>query len=98
MVKQGEVLNVYGINFPVLVMSSDEYNVSGKVIVCPLKKEKEKSIFSREINIPSFAGYVCLDDVKKISLKSREHNSRGQISLMDIILFSGILQSVFEYV
>ena len=37
MIEQGDMLRVGGINYPVIVVSNNFFNQSGKVIACPIR-------------------------------------------------------------
>ena len=36
--EQGDLLKVSGISFPVIVVSNDLFNSTGKAVVCPIEK------------------------------------------------------------
>lgn len=94
MFKQGNILHVQGIHFPVLVVTSDIYNDSGQAIVCPILKEE---IPGPTTYVLSGIGTVMCDQVRFVDLNSRTYRIKSEISINDLIEISSIIESLFDY-
>ena len=99
MVEQGTILNITGLNFPVLVLSGNEYNHgTGRAVVCPLAKTDSGSVYSLSVDVPSYSGFTCLDQLKTLDLNARGFTPRGRISLAKQIVITGLVQGMFDYI
>lgn len=94
----GTILKIENIKGPVLVVSKDIYNETGCVIACPIIKKAPTSAVTHRIKIDKEDAYVLCDQMKNLDLNSRVSKKIGQISMMDKMIVSDIIQGVFEYI
>ena len=85
MVEQGDILSVRGINVPLLVISKNIYNVSGRAIVCPIFSYDGEATLSVEIH------------TEQIDFEKRGFHQKGRVALKDIIKILDLFQSLFDY-
>ncbi len=98
MVTQGEVINVGGIEAPVLVISKNVYNESGAAIVCPIMNKKPKDILNVHIETSVISGYVICDEFKRINWKERGAFSKGTVSPIKLFCVLDIVSALFDFV
>ena len=92
--EQGSLLKVNGISFPVIVVSNDYFNESGKAIVCPiLKNAVEGPLHIRLKNCP-VEGFVLCEQVRFIDLTARRYTKITATHYFDIMDISDIIKSI----
>ena len=97
MVNQGDIINIRGIEFPVLVVSNDYYNKSGTVIACPIVKSNPDLTFQVRVDTPQTSGFVCCDNMKQLNLEKRGYTARGSISVAGLLQVLDRIHSVFDF-
>ena len=98
MVNQGDVINVGGIDAPLLVISKNTYNDSGAMIVCPIVKKKPKNILNKYIETQMIKGYVVCDDMKRLNWKDRGTFNKGTISSTKLFQILDMVSAIIDYV
>lgn len=96
-IEQGDLLRVSGLNYPVIVVSNDFFNESGKAVVCPiLKSAAEGPLHIRLKNCP-VEGYVLCEQVRYIDLSARRFSKMTQTHYYDIMDISDAVMGIFDY-
>ena len=97
MIEQGDLLKVDGIQHPVIVVSNNFFNESGKAIVCPILKKAVPGPLHIELKDSSVEGYVLCEQVRYLDLASRRYSKLVQTHYFDIMDISDAVVSMFEY-
>ena len=95
---QGDILSVENIKDPVLVVSKDLFNETGKIIGCPIFKHCNTSPLHISIQTDTLAGYVQCENMKLLDLQVRGYKTLGKVELIDRIEISDVIQGIFDYV
>lgn len=98
MIRQGELLKVDGIKYPVLVVSKDYFNQLGGVIGCPVYKEGSEGAIHIRICTDLVEGVVYCEKMSLMDMKTRHFSVIDRINLADIIDITDAIQSIFDYV
>ncbi len=69
-VEQGDLLKVEGIQMPVIVVSNNYFNQSGKAIVCPIMKKAAVGPLHIELKDSEVEGIVLCEQVRYLALTS----------------------------
>ena len=97
-VKQGEVLKVEKLHFPVLVVSKTFFNQESLVIACPILKESNESPLHIDISSEQIEGYVHCEDLRLLDLKARRFSVIDSIDMSSIINITDAVQGIFDYI
>lgn len=96
-VEQGDLLKVEGLKYPVIVVSNNFFNTSGKAIVCPiLKNALAGPLHIKLMNVP-VEGYVICEQVRFVDLAVRHFSRLTQTHYYDIMDISDAVMSIFDY-
>lgn len=95
--EQGNLLKVSGISFPVIVVSNDYFNKSGKAIVCPVIKNAIPGPLHIELKNASIEGYVLCEQLKYIDLMSRRFTKLTDTKYYDVMNISDAVMGIFDY-
>jgi len=96
-VEQGDLLKVEGVQYPVIVVSNNFFNQSGKAIVCPIMKKAAPGPLHIELKDSSVSGYVLCEQVRYLDLSSRRFSKLAQLHYFDIMDISDAVAGMFEY-
>ena len=96
-IEQGDLLKVEGIQHPVIVVSNNYFNQSGKAIVCPILKKAVPGPLHIELKDSAVEGYVLCEQVRYLDLASRRYSKLVQTHYFDIMDISDAVVSMFEY-
>ena len=96
--EQGDILKIEHFHYPVMVVSNNFFNKSGKAIVCPIAENVIESALHRRVDTIDFSGTVLCEQMKYLDLDKRGFSMIAHVSINEIIDISDILQGVFEYV
>ena len=98
---QGDVLKVDRILYPVLVVSRNEFNEMGEVVVCPLLQNTSPnavhSLVSYAQNGRTIRAMAACEQVRHLDLNARRFTVTGTVDLFTMMEISDILVSLFEY-
>lgn len=97
-VKQGEILKVDKLHFPVLVVSKTFFNQEGIVVVCPILKKSNISPLHIDISSDQIEGYVHCEDLRLLDLKVRRFSVIDCIDMSSIINITDAVQGIFDYI
>ena len=96
-IEQGDFLKVEGIQHPVIVVSNNYFNQSGKAIVCPILKKAVPGPLHIELKDSTVEGYVLCEQVRYLDLAGRRHSKLVQTHYFDVLDISDAVVSMFEY-
>ena len=96
-IEQGEMLSVSGIKYPVIVVSNNFFNQSGKVIACPILKNAVEGPLHIKLRDSSVEGYVLCEQVKYLDLKARNFSKLTSTHYFDIMDISDAVMGIFDY-
>ena len=97
MIEQGDMLRVSGIKYPVIVVSNNFFNQSGKVIACPIVKNAIEGPLHIKLKDSSVEGTVLCEQVKYLDLKARHFSKLTSTHYFDIMDISDAVMSMFDY-
>ncbi len=95
--EQGDLLKISGIKYPVIVVSNDYFNRSGKVIVCPIVQEAHEGPLHIPFKDSSISGYVLCEQIHYADLSSRHFSKLTASHYFDIMDISDAVMSMFDY-
>lgn len=96
-IEQGDLLKVEGIQHPVIVVSNNYFNQSGKAIVCPILKKAVPGPLHIELKDSPVEGFVLCEQVRYLDLASRRFSKMTQTHYFDIMDISDAVVGMFEY-
>ena len=96
-IEQGDLLKVEGIAHPVIVVSNNYFNESGKAIVCPIMKKAVPGPLHIELKDSPVEGFVLCEQVRYLDLASRRYSKMTQSHYFDIMDISDAVVGMFEY-
>ena len=97
MIEQGDLLRVGGIKYPVIVVSNNYFNQSGKVIACPIVKNAIEGPLHIRLKDSSVEGIVLCEQVKYLDLKARHFSKLTSTHYFDIMDISDAVMGIFDY-
>ena len=98
MVEQGDIISLEGMRFPVIVVSNNRYNTSGKALVCPVLSYDPNISLQEQIVLEDKICYVCCDALKQLDIGNRGSGVKGHVSLAKQMLILDKIQSIFDYI
>ena len=96
-IEQGDLLKVDGIQHPVIVVSNNYFNQSGKAIGCPILKKAAPGPLHIELKGTAVKGWVLCEQVRYLDLTARRFSKLPAMHYFDIMDLSDAVVSMFEY-
>ena len=96
-VEQGDLLKIEGIQMPVIVVSNNYFNQSGKAIVCPIMKKAAVGPLHIELKDSEVKGIVLCEQVRYLDLAARRFSKLTATHYFDIMDIADAVASMFEY-
>ena len=96
-VEQGDLLKVDGVAHPVLVVSSNYFNRSGRVVACPILKKAVSGPLHIALNHSALEGVAICEQVRYLDLSVRHYSKLGQAHYYEIMDISDAVMGIFEY-
>ena len=96
-VEQGDLLKIGGLNYPVIVVSNNFFNQSGKAIVCPILKNAIEGPLHIPLKDSSIEGYVLCEQVRYVDLSARRYSRLTSSHYFDIMDISDAVMGIFDY-
>ena len=96
-IEQGDLLKVEGIQHPVIVVSNDYFNESGRAIVCPILKKAAPGPLHIRLRETEVDGYVLCEQVRYLDLTTRRFSKLSASHCFDIMDISDAVVGMFEY-
>lgn len=97
MVEQGDILMCDDVKFPVVVVSKNTYNKSGKAIVCPLIND-DGAVLSFCVTLNDSKKYAQCDDVRRLDLSKRFFSVVGRLGMADLLNVLNRVNSLFDFI
>ena len=88
LVEQGDLLNVDGLSHPVIVVSNNFFNQSGKAVVCPILRRAAAGPLHIRLKDTPVEGY---------DLAARHFSKLTATHYFDIMDISDAVMSIFDY-
>ena len=96
-VEQGDLLKVDGVTHPVIVVSNNFFNKSGRVIACPILKEAVPGPLHIALSDSVVEGFVLCEQVRYLDLTARHYAKLSQAHYFEIMDISDAVMGMFEY-
>ena len=96
-VEQGDLLRISGIRFPVIVVSGNFFNQSGKAIVCPIVPEAPEGPLHIRLKDSPGTGVVLCEQVRYVDLEARHFSRLTATHYFDFMDISDAVMSLFDY-
>ena len=96
-IEQGDLLKVSGLAYPVIVVSSNFFNTSGKAIVCPIMKNVTEGPLHIMIKSSPIEGFVLCEQVRYVDLAARHFSKITAAPYFDIMDISDAVMGMFDY-
>ena len=96
-IEQGDMLRVGGITHPIIVVSNNFFNQSGKIIGCPIVKNAIEGPLHIKLKDSTIEGFVLCEQVKYLDLKARRFSKLSATHYFDIINISDAVMGMFDY-
>ena len=96
-VEQGDLLKIEGIAHPVIVVSSNFFNQSGKAIVCPVVKTAVPGPLHIALRDSAVEGVVLCEQVRYMDLPARRFHKLTETHYFDIMDIADAVAGMFEY-
>ncbi len=96
-IEQGDLLKVGGISYPVIIVSNNFFNQSGKVIACPIVPDAVDGPLHIKLKGSEVQGYVLCEQVKYLDLNARHFSKLSATHYFDIMDISDAVMGIFDY-
>ena len=96
-IEQGDMLRVGGITHPIIVVSNNFFNQSGKIIGCPIVKNAIEGPLHIKLKDSTIEGFVLCEQVKYLDLKARHFSKLSATHYFDIMNISDAVMGMFDY-
>ena len=96
-VEQGDLLKISGLNYPVIVVSNNFFNQTGKAIVCPILKNAIEGPLHIPLKDSSIEGYVLCEQVRYVDLSARRYSRLTSSHYFDVMDISDAVMGIFDY-
>ena len=96
-IRQGDVLRIGGLSYPVIVVSNNFFNESGRVIVCPILKNAIPGPVHLKLTGNSTEGYVLCEQVKYLDLHTKRFSKITGSNQYDVMNVSDTVMGIFDY-
>lgn len=99
--EQGDVLRVSGVSHLALVVSNNEFNRIGEVIVCPILNDIPVNAIHPSVTIrqpgSEFKAVVACEHLRHLDLHARHFSKAGTVDDFQFMDISDILVALLEY-
>ena len=96
-VEQGDLLKISGIPYPVIVVSNDFFNQSGKAVVCPVLSRAVEGPLHIRLKDSPIEGYVLCEQMRYVDLSARHFSKLTASLYFDGMDISDAVMSIFDY-
>ena len=96
-IEQGDLLKVGGLAYPVIVVSNNFFNESGKAIVCPIVERAAEGPLHIRLKDSPVEGYVLCEQVRFVDLAARRFSKLTASHYFDIMDISDAVMGMFDY-
>ena len=95
--EQGDLLKISGIAHPVIVVSNNFFNQSGRAIVCPILKNATEGPLHIKLKDSPIQGCILCEQVKYLDLSVRSYSKLASSHYFDIMDISDAVMGMFDY-
>ena len=96
-VEQGDLIKVAGLNYPVMVVSNNFFNETGKAIVCPIVKNAVEGPLHIRLKESTVEGYALCEQVRYVDLTVRRFSKLSDAHYYDVMDISDAVMGMFDY-
>lgn len=96
-IEQGDLLKVDGVAHPVIVVSNNFFNRSGRVIACPIVRKAIPGPLHIPLSDSVVEGSVLCEQVRYLDLSVRHYAKLSQAHYFEIMDISDAVMGMFEY-
>lgn len=96
-IEQGDILKVQQQPFPVIVVSNNFFNESGKAIVCPIRENAAAGPLHLPVKSDVAKGYILCEQLRYLDLQQRTFSKLGALSSFNVMDFSDAVMGIFDY-
>ena len=96
-IDQGDLLKVEGLKYPVIVVSNNFFNESGKAIVCPILRDAREGPLHIRLKDCPVEGFILCEQVRFVDLAARRFSKLTATHYFDIMDISDAVMSMFDY-
>jgi mRNA-degrading endonuclease toxin of MazEF toxin-antitoxin module len=98
-IRQGDIIEVAGIDFVPLVINNNERSMTDtKVMVCPIIQEETNNKKHIYVEGEHIKGYACCDQVRRINLLAKQYKAIDHISYEQIAEVSSTINSSMNFI
>ena len=95
--EQGDLLRVNGLVYPVIVVSNNFFNTSGKAIVCPIVKNATEGPLHIRLKDCPIDGYILCEQVRYMDLVATHFSKITATPYFDFMDVSDAVMGMFDY-
>jgi len=99
--KQGDILRISEVNWPVIVVSNDHFNQIGEVIVCPIMADITPNAVHLPLSVSAsrgkISGAVACEHVRHMDLNARRFTKVASLNLSEFLDISDTLVALFDF-
>lgn len=96
-VEQGDLLRVEGLKYPVIVVSNNFFNQSGKAVVCPIVRQAAPGPLHIRLTDCPAEGFALCEQVRYVDLGARRGSKIGAARYYDVMDVSDAVMGIFDY-
>ncbi len=96
-VRQGDILKVEKMNWPIIVLSKDFFNQSGEILACPVFDSSTESPLHFSFETREISGIAQCEKITLLDLNARRFTKIDELQLLDRRNVADIVQSIFDY-
>ena len=96
-IEQGDILKVQRQPYPVIVVSNNYFNETGKAVVCPIRKDVRPGPLHLPVKDEKIDGYILCEQVHYLDLVQRTFSKIGSIPYYDVMDLSDAVMGIFDY-
>lgn len=96
-VEQGDLLRVGGIKWPVIIVSNNFFNESGRAVACPILPDAVEGPLHIRLKDCSVEGYVLCEQMRYVDLKARRWSKLSATHYFDIMDISDAVMGIFDW-
>lgn len=95
-IEQGDLLHVSGLSYPVIVVSNNFFNASGKAIVCPIVKDAAEGPLHIRLKDCPAEGFILCEQIRYVDLAVRHYAKITAAPYFDIMDISDAVMGMFD--
>ncbi len=96
-VEQGDLLRVDGLKHPVIVVSNNFFNRSGKAVVCPILRDAVPGPLHIRLSDGPVEGFALCEQMRYVDLSARRSSKLGAARYYDVMDVSDAVMGIFDY-